>query len=84
MTATEHCYECVRLESDVENILFRITQLVTARTVALRGKDDAAVGSISRELGMALGDKYRVISYQREHTQTHRIESGYELVALAA
>ncbi len=84
MTTTEHCYECVRLQSDVENILFRINQLVSARTAAFREKDYAAVGSINRELGWAIGDKCRVIGAQREHSQKHRTESGYELLGLAA
>jgi len=52
MTATEHCYECVWLQSDVDNILFRINQLVSALTAAFREKDYIAVGYIQSRIGM--------------------------------
>jgi len=66
------CTECERLHGEVQDVLTRLTQWITAQLSSFRSNENAAFMRLDKELEIVMGAKERAIGALRQHERQHR------------
>lgn len=68
------CAEYDRLQSEVQNVLARLSRLTARQLQLFEAKDFPAVRRLDKELELSVGEKERSIGALREHMKEHHCQ----------
>jgi hypothetical protein len=72
------CPQADRLQIEVQTILQKLTELTTAKLLALQQRDNAWFMRLDRELEVTVGERERLIGSLREHVREHGCDRQHE------
>jgi cell division septum initiation protein DivIVA len=75
---SQRCAEYARLQTEVGEVLERLTNLTQAQLNAFRANDQATLMRLDKELENAIGEKERRIGAMRQHAREHKCQPNSE------
>jgi hypothetical protein len=70
------CPEYVKLESEVESVLQKLTEITSAQLAAFQENDPVRVFRLDKELELTIGEKERALGALRQHVKEHGCQSA--------